>query len=306
MTRVGLLVALAFSPFVNQKLSAQVQGRVERGDVIIHYQVFGEGFPIALLSGGPGASSNALLPIARRLENEYRVVLIEQRGTGRSRLTVLDSTTITLANYVEDVDAVRRDLGIDQWVLLGHSWGGGLAMAVTATHPHHSARMVLIGSIGLDLEFRDYAFDNLRYSAAERAALEFWNDPERRAANPERAAYEYYRALLPARLYRASDLFLILEDLVVEPNFQTIADLMNEDLVRIEYDLAPRLAFYEGPVLVLQGRQGFLGGRTTQKIVETIPNAEIDYIEESGHFPFVEQPEAFFSSLTSFLGQRFR
>lgn len=305
MRRIELVVALVCCLFVNHPLSGQIQGRVERGDVVIHYQVFGEGFPIALLSGGPGASSSALLPIVRRLEGDYRVILIEQRGTGRSRLTVLDRTTIALANYVEDVDAVRRDLGIDQWVLVGHSWGGGLAMAVTAAHPHHSAGMVLIGSIGIDLEFRDYAFDNLRYSAAERAALEFWSDPERRAANPERAAYEYYRALLPARLYRWSDLFPILEDLVVEPDFLTIVDLMNEDMIRIEYDLASRLTSYEGPVLVLQGRQGFLGGRTAQKIAEVLPNAEIDYIEKSGHFPFVEQPEAFFSSLASFLRLRF-
>jgi proline iminopeptidase len=246
------------------------------------------------------------MPIARKLDADYRVVLIDQRGTGLSRLAVLDSTTITLENYVEDVDAVRRHLGIDGWLLMGHSWGGGLAMAVTAAHPRHSAGLVLVGSIGIDLEYREYAYDNLKYSASDIAALEFWSDPERRAANPERAAYEYYRALLPSRLYRPTDMLLILEDLVIEENFSTIAQLMNQDLVRIGYDLRPALSTYDGPVLILQGRQGFLGGRTAEKILETLPNAEIKFIEQSGHFPFVEQPEAFSAGLAAFLQAHFR
>lgn len=290
----------------SSQVLGQVAGQIERGDVEIHYQVFGDGFPIALLSGGPGASSSALMPIVAKLADDYRVVLIDQRGTGLSRLAVLDSTTITLENYVEDVDAVRRHLGIDRWLILGHSWGGGLAMAVTAAHPSHSAGLVLVGSVGIDLEYRDYAFDNLKYSASDIAALEFWSDPERRAANPERAAYEFYRALLPARLYRPTDMLLILENLIVEENFITLVELMNQDLVRIGYDLRPALQSYEGPVLILQGRQGFLGGRTAEKIRETLPNAEIAYIEKSGHFPFVEQPEAFFASLTRFLQANFR
>jgi len=298
---------LLFSSLLaSYQASAQVAGQVDRGDVAIYYQVFGEGFPVALLSGGPGASSSALLPIARKLDDEYRVVLIDQRGTGLSRLAVLDSTTITLANYVEDVDAVRRRLGIDRWLLVGHSWGGGLAMAVTAAHPGHSAGMVLIGSIGIDLEYLDYAFDNLKYSESDLAAMKFWSDPEHRAVNPERAAYEYYRALLPSRVYQPDDMLLILENLVVEKDFSTIAPLMPEDLKRVGYDLRPALKAYEGPVLILQGRQGFLGGRTAEKILETLPNAEIAFIERSGHFSLVEQPEAFFATLTGFLETHFR
>lgn len=280
---------------------AQTPGQVDRGDVVIHYRVFGEGDPVVLLSGGPGASSSALLPIARWLEGGHQVVLIDQRGTGLSRLDVLDRTTITLANYVEDVEAVRRDLDLDEWLVLGHSWGGGLAMAFAAAHPERTAGLVLVGSMGLDLEYLDYAFDNLKYSEAELAALEFWSDPERRAANPQRAAYEYYRALLPARLYDPADEQLILESLVVEEDFSVIANLMTEDLRRIDYDLKPALKEYEGPVLIIQGRQGFMGGRTAEKILETLPGADIAYIEKCGHFPFVEQPEAFFESLAGFL-----
>lgn len=303
--RACLLLLWGF--LASTQVLGQVTGKVDRGDVTIHYQVFGEGSPsVVLLSGGPGGSSHALMPIVEKLEDDFQVVLIDQRGTGQSRLSVLDNTTITLENYVEDVDSVRRHLGIDRWVVLGHSWGGGLAMAVTAAYPNHSAGMVLIGSIGIDLEYLDYAFDNLKYSESDRAALEFWSDAERTAADPERSAYEYYRALLPSRLYQPDDMLQILENLVVEPGFSTIAPLMTQDLRRIEYDLRPALSSYEGPVLILQGRQGFLGGHTAEKILGTLPNAKIAYIEKCGHFPWVEQPEAFFTSLAGFLEEHFQ
>ena len=292
--------------FASSQVLAQATGQVDRGDVVIHYQVFGKGYPVVLLSGGPGASSNSLLPIAKWLDDDYQVVLIEQRGTGLSRLTSPDSTTITLENYVENVEAVRRDLDIDKWLVLGHSWGGGLAMAFAASYPDHSAGLVLVGSIGIDREYLEYAFDNLKYSEAETAALKFWSDPQRRAANPERAAYEYYRTLLPSRLYEPTDMLPLLEGLVVEEDFSVIANLMTQDLKRIGYDLKPALRKYDRPVLIIQGRQGFLGGRTAEKILETVPNAEIAYIEKCGHFPFMEQPEAFFGNLARFLQAHFR
>lgn len=286
---------------------AQTNGQVHRENVSIHYQVFGKGYPIALLSGGPGAPPSVVMPIAKGLEKHYQVILIDQRGTGKSKLDVVDSTTITLEHYVEDVESVRRHLGIDQWILMGFSWGGGLSMAVTATYPQHSAGMILIGSIGIDLEYRQYAYDSLRIKRTEdeRSALEYWSDPQRQQDNPERAAYETYRAILPSRLYDRSDMHPILDNFVVETEFSVIAKLMSKHLKNIDYDLRQPLSKYEGPVLIVQGRQGFLGGRTAAKILETIPNAQIDYIEKCGHFPFVEQPEEFFVSVNGFLGDNF-
>ena len=103
MKHVRVSWLLFVSLFVCSQAWSQVSGLAKHGDVAIHYQEFGEGFPIVLLSGGPGGSSSALLPIARILDDNYRVVLIDQRGTGKSQLAILDSTSITLENYVADV-----------------------------------------------------------------------------------------------------------------------------------------------------------------------------------------------------------
>ncbi|MCJ8269015.1 MAG: alpha/beta hydrolase, partial [Psychrosphaera sp.] len=142
MTKHNPILRFCFFTLLFGVISAHSQaaqnGVVERKDVDIHYKVRGEGFPIVLLSGGPGQNVNALVDIADKFSTRFKVISIDQRGTGKSILKEVSEKTITLANYVADIEAVRRQLDIDQWLIVGHSWGGGLAMAVSGTHPDHS------------------------------------------------------------------------------------------------------------------------------------------------------------------------
>ena len=281
----------------------QNSGYVESEDVTIYYRDFGKGTPIVLLSGGPGQSSNALLAIVERLKDKYRLILVDQRGTGKSTLETIDSTTITLDKYVEDINNVRKFLKIKDWGVIGHSWGGGLAMALTAKYPEHTSKLILIGSMGIDTSFMNYVLDNLRYSEDDLENINFWSDPTVITLNPERAAYEFYRSLLSTRVYDQSVKREILKNFVVEPNTFKIAPLMIKHLKAIEYNLKPQLSKFQNPTLIIQGRQGFLGGWTASTIYQTIPNCEIKFIEKCGHFPFIERTGEFFEILIEFLDQ---
>jgi proline iminopeptidase len=281
--------------------SGQNTGYVKGGDLNIYYRDYGEGIPIVLLSGGPGQSSNALLPIVERLKDQYRLILIDQRGTGKSNLEIIDSSSITLDKYVEDINDVRKFLKLKDWVVMGHSWGGGLAMALTAKYPEHTSKLILIGSIGIDTSFMNYALDNLPYSKEDVENIEFWSDPEVIAINPERAAYEFYSSLLATRVYDQSVKREILKNFVAEPNTFEIAPLMFKHLKSIGYDLKPPLKKFNNPTLIIQGRQGFLGGWTAFNIYQTLPNCEIKFIEKCGHFPFIERPDDFYEALETFL-----
>jgi len=290
-----LITIISFSTY------GQNSGYVVSEDVNIYYRDYGKGTPIVLLSGGPGQSSNALLPIVERLKGRYRTILVDQRGTGKSNLEIIDSTTITLEKYVEDINNVREYLKIEHWIVIGHSWGGGLAMALTAKYPNHTSKLILIGSIGIDTTFMNYAFDNLRYSEDDLENIEFWSEPEVIALNPERAAYEFYRSLLSTRVYNQSAKREILKNFVVEPNTFEIAPLMFKHLKTIGYDLKPQLGKFYNPALIIQGRQGFLGGWTAFTIYQTIPDCQIEFIEKCGHFPFIERPDDFYQALETFL-----
>ncbi len=99
------------------------------------------GLPALFVHGGPGAGCR---PEDRRWfdPQRYRIVLFDQRGTGRSQ--PLGRVMKNLAALlVDDMERLRRHLGIDRWLLLGGSWGATLAMAYAQRHPQHVAALVL-------------------------------------------------------------------------------------------------------------------------------------------------------------------
>ncbi|WP_295962077.1 alpha/beta fold hydrolase, partial [uncultured Xanthomonas sp.] len=101
------------------------------------------GKPVVLLHGGPGGGCNAKM---RRFHDpaKYRIVLFDQRGSGRStpHADLVDNTTWDL---VADIERLRTHLGIDRWQVFGGSWGSTLALAYAQTHPQRVTELVLRG-----------------------------------------------------------------------------------------------------------------------------------------------------------------
>ena len=101
------------------------------------------GSPVVVLHGGPGGAIN---PTMRRFFNptRWRVALFDQRGCGKSRpnATLEHNTTWDL---VEDIERLRRHLGIEKWTVFGGSWGSTLALAYAITHPERVSSLILRG-----------------------------------------------------------------------------------------------------------------------------------------------------------------
>ncbi|MEO6065550.1 MAG: alpha/beta fold hydrolase, partial [Lysobacterales bacterium] len=102
-----------------------------------------DGKPVVILHGGPGAGCNAKM---RRFHDpaHYRIVLFDQRGSGRStpHADLVDNTTWHL---VGDIETLRQHLGIERWQVFGGSWGSTLALAYAQQHPNRVAGCVLRG-----------------------------------------------------------------------------------------------------------------------------------------------------------------
>jgi len=102
-----------------------------------------DGIPVIVLHGGPGGGCS---PAMRRYFDPgvYRVILFDQRGCGRSRphASIIQNTTWHLVN---DIEEIRRDLEIEQFILFGGSWGATLALVYAITHPARVAHLVLRG-----------------------------------------------------------------------------------------------------------------------------------------------------------------
>jgi proline iminopeptidase len=111
----------------------------------IYFEQFGalHGIPAVFLHGGPGSGCNAQ---HRQIFNPklYRAVLFDQRACGRSQAQE-PLTHNTTQDLVRDIEALRLHLGIERWLVVGGSWGAGLALAYASQHPAQCLGLLLRG-----------------------------------------------------------------------------------------------------------------------------------------------------------------
>jgi len=268
---------------------------------VLHYDVVGKGEPVLLLSGGPGFSPEYLRTIAAKLGDKFSFVLLHQRGTGKSVLEKYDGETLALKNLVGDVDALRRELKQEKLILVGHSFGGILSMMYAREHPDRIAKLALVDSGGPTprsvLKFN--ANLESRYTDDDRAKIREWSSPERVKENRRRAVLELTRAKTPvyfADRARAKAMVDALdEDSFSDAMFLAVVPQM------FTLDLRSGLEKVEAPVLVLHGKQDPL--ETAEELRETFPAARVTLLDDAGHFPWLEQPDAFYAALGEFLGR---
>jgi len=101
--------------------------------------------PVVLLHGGPGATHDYLEPLEALADTGRRVVFYDQLGCGKSDLPD-DQSLWVVETFVEELDVIRRELGLDRIHLFGNSWGGMLAMEYALTRPRGLESLILASS----------------------------------------------------------------------------------------------------------------------------------------------------------------
>ena len=138
-----------------------------------------DGVPVIFLHGGPGAGAS---PTHRRFfdPGHYRIVIFDQPGAGRSKpyAEVQNNTT---AHLVDDIEHLRRHLGIDEWLIFGGSWGVTLALSYGIAHPERCLGFILRGVfLGMNSEL-DWFLNGIAtvFPEARRNFVEFLSEDER-------------------------------------------------------------------------------------------------------------------------------
>jgi proline iminopeptidase len=115
--------------------------RMSIRDVSLFVEVVGHGYPLLLMHGGPGAEHWTMLPF-RRLADRFTLVFYDHRCNGRSEGPPVES--MTWENLTADADALRQKLGFEKWAVLGHSFGGHVALEYALRYPESLSHLVLL------------------------------------------------------------------------------------------------------------------------------------------------------------------
>jgi proline iminopeptidase len=111
--------------------------------VLLHVTVKGQGIPCLYLHGGPGSGSYWAQKFTGDIfENKFQMVYLDQRGCCRSSDPI--DNNYSMDRMIQDIEEIRLALGIDQWIIMGHSFGGLLQIGYALRHPDVLKGMIMI------------------------------------------------------------------------------------------------------------------------------------------------------------------
>jgi proline iminopeptidase len=301
MHRIALIcgVLLAVAPAAEAQDGSFVSGGTQ-----LYYRSQGTGAPIVLLSGGPGFEVDYMLPVADFFPGRQKI-LLEQRGTGRSRSAKLNADDLTLRTAVQDLESLREHLKQERLFVVGHSWGGMLAMAYAAAHPNRVDRVILIASGGPTLEFTGWFGDNIRarLRPEDDGAQQYWKEAARHGVSAEKVAIESVRAIVPGYFFERAKALAFASQLTEGAYHPDVNAGLFADLGK-NYDLRPGLRAVDRPVLIIAGHQDPIGDKTAEDIRSLLKSSTLVYLDKCGHFPWLEQPDALRRAIAGFMDGR--
>lgn len=278
-------------------LSAQISSAsaetAEINGANLYYETLGSGPAVLMMHGGLGLSHDYLRPYFDRLSDTHTVVYYDHFGNGRSDKPE-DYSEMTFDRLTSDAAALMTSLGHDTFTLIGHSYGGFIAQEFAASYGDRLDGLVLIDTVpafdyqpsvsGSDEQmaafgklFTQPMADNAEWKATWNPVVQMYFhawDPEIGADLDARTVYEH-------RAWNASGALL--------GTFNTLE----------------KLPGITTPSLVIAGRHDGITppGPGAERIASALPNADVAIFEQSGHYPFIEEEQAFFTKLTQWLAR---
>jgi proline iminopeptidase len=306
MTKVFRLLLIAFFITACKSSEKQVssEGYVEVIGGKIWYEVFGSGPnpPLLLLHGGPGGTSLGFEPL-KELEYDGPIIFLDQLGSGRSD-ALLDTTLMTIENYVDQVERLRMHLNLQDFVLYGHSWGTMLGMDYYLTYPDEVKAIIFSSPLfSTDLWIADA--DTLIATLPDSVQQVIrYHEMGGTYEHPDyKEATELYYSLYVTRKERPkvdrSHLNLVSGANVYlymwgPSEFTSTGTLRNYD--RLEY-----LPTIKVPVLMITGEYDEARPSTVKYYTSLVPNANFEAIPDAAHSTLNDNKEATLSVIKGFL-----
>jgi len=264
----------------------------------LYIRDIGQGQPILILHGGPDFDHTYLLPDLDRLSDSFRLLYYDQRGRGKSGENV-QPEDITIESETEDVERLREYFQLDSVALLGHSWGGLLAMEYAIRHTDRVSHLILMNTAPASHEdfllLQEYRRQRPAADTAQLKSISSGADYQQ--GDPDAVA-EYYRAHFRATLRKPEQLETLIHMLRSSFTLEGIRKareietrLLEETWLSDEYDLLPSLKTLRVPTLIMHGEYDHIPIECAVHVAQAIPGSRFALLSECGHFSYLECPE---------------
>lgn len=291
------------------------RGFVDANGVMIYYEEFGNGEPLMVVHGGPGASHDYFLPYLVPLARHNRLIFIDERGSGRSQI-LEDSTQYTVENMVEDVEAVRKGLGLGKMSLLGHSYGGVLAQAYALKYQEHLSHLILCSTFPSTSQMNE-VFKKMRTRMSPELANRI-DKMEKEGLFGHGKPYEQNRYTAEYMIAAWGEgYFPYLYQRRPDPNYDPVAAgnmswtlyremwgsdgefVIDGNLKSVEY--VDKLSTIKVPTLITCGDHDECDPSLSEEMHRKIAGSKLVIFPQSGHMTFVDQPDMFIKTVDDFL-----
>jgi len=292
-----ILISISFV-FLSLPLFAQSIEKEEIKQVNgieLYYRSIGSGEPMLVLHGGPGMDGSYLHPFINPLGKNFQIITFDQRASGKST-GISEPQKLTADQFVEDIEGFRKALGLEKFHLMGHSWGGQLAMRYAIKYPEQLSSLILVSSGGAEA--------SVSVTASERVMERL--SPEDQEAYFKMVSEGYWDS--KEGLDEMAKIFWK-PYVADQANLTMIKDAYSDHSTTVQrsidqstegFNLYDQLSRLTVPTLVIHGDYDPIPIDAIEQIHQAIENSKLVILKDCGHFPFIEKQAEFIKTINDY------
>jgi proline iminopeptidase len=284
---------------------ASAQNNYSKGELVeingtkLFVKTMGSGEPIVMVHDGPGFNYLYFLPQFKELAKHYKLIFYDQRASGKSSGDV-DSSSITMDNFVKDLEGIRQLFGLKKMNLFGHSFGGLIAMNYAIKYPQNLRCLILSNTTPAKASLKNKIYYILSSRTTKKEGNELRKITSSKGYEDKDPATmaKFFKLLLAPSFYNRK--YADSLNIILPPDNEKKNKLLS--LLRlIHYDINFQLQFVKCPTLIITGDYDIIPQEANEEIHKDIKNSTLVTLKHCGHFPFVEDKKEYFNLLENFL-----
>lgn len=281
---------------------------VEINGVSHFIKKIGKGDPIFVLHGGPGLFHNYLVKNFEKLAKDYQVIFYDQRGCGKTAFPK-DTSTITVENFVSDLEAIRQHLKIEKLNLAGHSWGSILAINYAKQFPNNLNNLILIAPAPANTEYFDQMFRNMQNKRNDediKEMVKIMSSKDFDDRNPE-AVLEAIKIGDKVNLVDQTKINDLYADMTFTKESANNMLLVNSIMEKnfFNYNVTENMNVITCPTLIILGDLDNVPFASAQLLQDNLQNARLEVLKSASHYPFFEAQKDFNFAIENFLNPEY-